>query len=175
MERCNRTFREALDGEELTDLTQAREVMSKIIDWYNQERLHRALGYLKPIDYYRGNTDDGVLAIDNNLAERAMKIPAIGRKNWLFVASKTGGDRAVILFSLIASCKANQVEPFAYLKSLFQTLAERRTAATDRLEDLLPDRWLTENPEHRWQIDELRAEERKRSRQQRIAKRRAKR
>jgi transposase InsO family protein len=55
MERANRTFREAMDGEELTDLYQAREVMSKIINWYNQERLHRALGYLRPIDYYRGN------------------------------------------------------------------------------------------------------------------------
>ena len=54
MERANRTFREALDGEELTDLHQAREVMRKIIDWYNDERLHRALGYLRPIDYYRG-------------------------------------------------------------------------------------------------------------------------
>lgn len=55
MERANRTFREALDGEELTDLTQAREVMAKMINWYNHERLHRALGYLKPIDYYRGD------------------------------------------------------------------------------------------------------------------------
>jgi putative transposase len=57
MERANRTFREALDGEELTDLYQAREVMAKIIDWYNHERLHRALGYLKPIDYYRGDPE----------------------------------------------------------------------------------------------------------------------
>lgn len=55
MERANRTIREALDGEELTDLYQARDVMKRIIDWYNQERLHRALGYLRPIDYYRGN------------------------------------------------------------------------------------------------------------------------
>lgn len=55
MERANRTFREALDGEELTDLHQARDVMSRIIDHYNHERLHRALGYLRPIDYYRGN------------------------------------------------------------------------------------------------------------------------
>jgi len=123
----------------------------------------------------RRYTEDGALAIDNNRAERAMKIPAIGRKNWLFVASKTGGERAAILFSLIASCKANQVEPFAYLKSLFQTLAERRDIAAGSLEDILPDRWLAKNPEHRWQIDELRAEERKRSRQQRIAKRKAKR
>jgi len=60
------------------------------------------------------------------------------------------------------------------LKSLFQTLAERRDIATGSLEGLLPDRWLAENPGHRWQIDELRAEERKRPRQQRIAKRKAK-
>jgi putative transposase len=55
MERANRTLREALEGEELMDLYQARDVMKRIIDWYNQERLHRALGYLRPIDYYRGN------------------------------------------------------------------------------------------------------------------------
>jgi len=46
-----------------------------------------------------------------------------------------------------------------------------KSPPADHLEDLLPDRWLAKNPEHRWQIDELRAEERKRSRQQRIAKR----
>jgi len=57
MERANRTFREALDGEELTDLYQARKVMARIINWYNDERLHRALEYLKPIDYYRGNPE----------------------------------------------------------------------------------------------------------------------
>ena len=55
MERSNRTLREALDGEELTDLLQARRVIARIIEWYNTERLHSALGYLRPIDYYRGD------------------------------------------------------------------------------------------------------------------------
>lgn len=55
MERANRTLREALEGEELTDLYQARDVLARMINWYNGERLHRALGYLRPIDYYRGN------------------------------------------------------------------------------------------------------------------------
>lgn len=55
IERSNRTLREALDGEELTDLLQARNVIARIIDWYNTERLHSALGYLRPIDYYRGD------------------------------------------------------------------------------------------------------------------------
>lgn len=55
IERANRTLREALDGEELTDLLQARSAIARIIDWYNTERLHSALGYLRPMDYYRGD------------------------------------------------------------------------------------------------------------------------
>jgi putative transposase len=55
IERSNRTLREALDGAELTDWLQARDVISGIIQWYNERRLHSALGYLRPIDYYRGD------------------------------------------------------------------------------------------------------------------------
>jgi putative transposase len=55
IERSNRTLREALDGQELTDLLQARDVIAEIVRWYNEERLHSALGYLRPIDYYRGD------------------------------------------------------------------------------------------------------------------------
>ena len=58
IERSNRTLREALEGEELTDLLQARDVLARIIHWYNRERLHSALGYLRPIDYYRGNPSE---------------------------------------------------------------------------------------------------------------------
>ena len=55
IERSNRTLREALDDEEVTDLLQARDVIARIVRWYNAERLHSALGYLRPIDYYRGD------------------------------------------------------------------------------------------------------------------------
>jgi putative transposase len=55
VERSNRTLREALEGEELTDRYQAEEVLARIVRHYNHERLHRALGYLRPVDYYRGD------------------------------------------------------------------------------------------------------------------------
>jgi putative transposase len=54
VERSNRTLREALEETEFADRQQAEEALEKIIRWYNHERLHRALGYLRPIDYYRG-------------------------------------------------------------------------------------------------------------------------
>jgi len=55
MERAYRTLREALDGEELTDPLQARDVLARVVRWYNEERLHSALGYLPPAVYYRGD------------------------------------------------------------------------------------------------------------------------
>jgi transposase len=177
------TYREQhVTGDALTAARQSRAVpiLDEFEAWLEKERstvlpkspIGKALTYTRnQWTALRRYTEDGVLAIDNNAAERAMKLPALGRKNWLFVASRTGGDRAAILFSLVASCKANQVEPFAYLRGLFGTLAERRGASPDDLDDLLPDHWLASNPDHRWEIDQLRAKERKRSREQRIARR----
>ena len=120
-------------------------------------------------------TEDGTLAIDNNIAERTLKLCALGRRNWLFVASLTGGCRAAILFSLIASAKANQVEPWAWLRDVFTRLpllAAASSPALDpaALDELLPDHWLSAHPTHRWQINDLRKKERQRSQQLRRKK-----
>jgi putative transposase len=55
MERTNRTLREGLEGEELTDYLMAIQVMARLVRRYNEERLHSALGYLPPWEFYRGD------------------------------------------------------------------------------------------------------------------------
>lgn len=54
-ERSNRTLRDALEDAELATYSQACDKLQEIVNWYNQERLHSALGYLRPLDYYRGD------------------------------------------------------------------------------------------------------------------------
>jgi putative transposase len=67
VERANRTVGEALAEHDLEDVTQARKVLGTIIHWYNDERLHSALHFLRPMDYYRGEPE-------KLLAERARKM-----------------------------------------------------------------------------------------------------
>jgi hypothetical protein len=102
--------------------------------------------------------EDGDLSIDNNQAERAMRPVAIGRKKWLFVGSPIAGQCAAILMSLLASCKQNAVEPWAYLRDVFTRLPN--WPAHQPLDELLPDAWLATHPSHRWTIADRRRDER---------------
>ncbi|MFO0811641.1 MAG: IS66 family transposase [Gemmatales bacterium] len=81
----------------------------------------------------------GCLAIDNNIAERSLRGIALGRRNWLFVGSPQGGQTAAILFSVLASCKRHEVEPWAYLRDVLQRLA--LPATPEELRQLFPHRW----------------------------------
>lgn len=73
----------------------------------------------------------------------------IGRKNWMFLGSDTGGKAAAILYGVIASAQLNQVEPFAYVRDLLRELSGD---GPDDLSELLPDIWLKTHPEshRRW-------------------------
>jgi transposase len=82
--------------------------------------------------------DDGRLDIDNNAAERAMRCVAVGRKNWLFAGSPKGGERAAVIYSLIATCKLQGVEPFEYLRDVLTRLPEH---PRERMAELTPRNW----------------------------------
>lgn len=66
--------------------------------------------------------EDGRLKPDNNAAENALRPFVVGRKNWLFAGNPRGAEGSAVFFSLIETAKANRLEPFAYLKYLFQQL-----------------------------------------------------
>jgi hypothetical protein len=83
--------------------------------------------------------EDGELEVDNNASERALRRVAIGRKNWMFAGSDAGGERAAILYSLIASAERHGVEPFSYLKDIFARLP---THPADRVHELAPHLWV---------------------------------
>jgi transposase len=82
--------------------------------------------------------EDGDLEIDNNGAERSLRPIAVGRKNWMFYGSDNGGRTAAVLGTLIATCKRLTIDPFAYLRDLFQRIGAHPTT---RLDELLPDQW----------------------------------
>ncbi len=88
--------------------------------------------------------EDGDLVIDNNLSERTLRAQAIGRKNWMFVGSDNGGRTAAVLFSMTASCKRHDIDPFAWLRDVFRRLPPQPSG---RLEELLPDIWFADHPD----------------------------
>jgi transposase len=81
---------------------------------------------------------DGQLRIDNNVSERALRRIAVGRGNWTFLGSDTGGVTAAILFSLIATCERHDINPFDYLRDILARLAAH---PANRLAELLPGQW----------------------------------
>jgi transposase len=79
--------------------------------------------------------DDGHLEIDNNAAERELRVVALGRKNYLFAGSDRGGERAAAIYSLIGTAKLNGLDPETYLRDVLSRIADH---PINRIEDLLP-------------------------------------
>ena len=78
---------------------------------------------------------DGRLEIDNNLVENAIRPIAIGRKNYLFAGSHEAAQTAAMFYSLLGTCKLKAIEPFQWLKNLFEILPDYKA---NKLEELLP-------------------------------------
>jgi hypothetical protein len=83
-------------------------------------------------------TTDGRLEMTNNAAERAIRPLAIGRKNWLFAGSDTGGERAALMYTIIETAKLSGLNVEAYLADVIERIGGHPAS---RIDELLPWNW----------------------------------
>ncbi|MTI11736.1 IS66 family transposase [Sansalvadorimonas verongulae] len=112
---------------------ESRPVMDKLKIWLDRQQsrvppkslLGKAITYAqnqwKNMSRY---LESGLVDIDNNAAERAIKPFVIGRKNWLFSQSVNGARASAILYSLVETAKANGLEPYAWFRYVLTQLPQ---------------------------------------------------
>ncbi|MCI5353603.1 IS66 family transposase, partial [Escherichia coli] len=122
----------------------AAPLMQSLYDWIQTQMktlsrhsdTAKAFAYLlkqwEALNVYCSN---GQVEIDNNIAENALRGVVVGRKNWLFVGSDSGGEHAAVLYSLIGTCRLNNVEPEKWLRYVIEHIQDR---PANRVRDLLP-------------------------------------
>jgi transposase len=129
--------------------THAKPILEKFKIWL-QERyekvppkgpLGKAIFYA--LDHWDALTvylEYGFLDIDNNFAERCVRPFTLGRKNWIFMGNERGGNAAAVLYSLIETAKANNLNTYAYFRYLFTELPHLDPEDKKALAALLPTR-----------------------------------
>lgn len=122
-------------------------VLQQLKDWMVAEYpkvtpkspVGQAIGYCLPRwDKLSIYTTDGVLNIDNNPVENAIRPIAIGRKNYLFAGSHEAAQRAAMVYSLLATCRMHNINPYTWLHDILQRM---HLYTTSNIHQLLPQNW----------------------------------
>lgn len=107
-------------GKWMTGQTKSREVLP-------QSKMDKALAYtLNKREQLNAYLSDGMLEIDNNLIENAIRLVALGRKNYLFAGSHEGAKRAAAIYSFFAMCKVECVKPAHWLKYVLDNIQDTK-------------------------------------------------
>jgi hypothetical protein len=155
LERIGRLYK--VEEEERHAVRQARAgpELKSLHEWLHKTAttLSKKSELAKAIRYALSNwvaltryCEDGRLEIDNNAAERALRVVALGRKNWLFAGSDDGGERAAAIYTLLGTAKLNDLNPESYLRYVLQRIADH---PINQIEELLPWNLLVKMPELR--------------------------
>jgi transposase len=131
-----------------------RPMVEELRTWLLEERARlskhnsvaKAIDYMMPPksdrwDAFTAFLEDGRICLTNNAAERALRGIALGRKSWLFAGSERGGERAAFMYTLIVSCKTNDIDPQAWMADVLARLPD---ITVSRLPELLPWNWKAE-------------------------------
>lgn len=104
-----------------------------------QSSLGKAVSYLlNEYGALTGYLDDGDYLIDNNLVENSIRIPAVGRRRWLFIGHPDAGWRSAVIYSLIVSCRRRGINPQEYLTDILNRLPG---LTINQIDPLLPENW----------------------------------
>ncbi|MGE3167233.1 MAG: IS66 family transposase [Planctomycetota bacterium] len=109
-----------------------------------QSSLGKALSYLlNEYESLTGYLESGHHLIDNNLVENSIRVPAVGRRRWLFIGHPDAGWRSAVIYSLIVSCRRRGINPQNYLTDVLRRLPSMNITQID---ELLPERWKPPGP-----------------------------
>lgn len=104
-----------------------------------KSKFKEALGYFMGlVPYLKNYTEHPFARLDNNVAERAVRPLALGRKNWLFLGCEEGGEAAATILSLVQTCKELKINPRDYLEDVMRRIQDH---SFQKLNELLPQNW----------------------------------
>jgi transposase len=127
--------------------TKSRHAMDAFHAWLLAEQdrhlpkgpLGQAIAYaINQWDTLTRFLDDVRIPVDNNASEKALRVVALGRKNFMFVGDEDKGKNLAGLYSLVSTCEAHDVDPVAYLRDVLLRVDHHSAA---RIDQLLPHRW----------------------------------
>ena len=135
-----------LDYEKIKQLRQEKSVpvLNELEEWLNEEIMcvapqsviGKAISYTKNLwPRLKRYVEQGRFSIDNNPIENSIRPVALGRKNYLFAGSHQAAENAAMFYSLFATCKINNVEPYEWLKTVLEKIP---THKANTLYELLP-------------------------------------
>ncbi|WP_217607382.1 IS66 family transposase [Chitinophaga sp. GbtcB8] len=137
----------SFDERKALRLQKATPILEGLGKWMQQQYvlvlpkspIGKALAYsIKRWDKLSAYTKNGILSIDNNLAENSIRPVAIGRKNSLFCGSHEAAKRSAMLYSLMGTCKMHGVNPYTWLKEILIRIPQH---PINKIKDLLPHNW----------------------------------
>lgn len=120
----------------------SKPILAEMKAWLDEKQMlatpkspiGKAINYMK-VRWEKLNrfTEIEALEIDNNLVENAIRPVALGRKNYLFAGSHDAAKRGAIIYSLIACCKMNNINPNQWLEETLRKLPDTKTSELHKL------------------------------------------